>query len=120
MLRDADVAIARDVLIQRAEKEFLNNVAGNLGAVAHRLGKWISLTRMPPNTAYSIHLSQDRLSLSLLHAGFSLERQQQWNRGRNWPFWTELIAEVPEMASARICMNIESGCPFRYLRGSAK
>lgn len=120
MLRDADVAIARDALMQRAKKEFLDNVAGDLGAVAQRLRKWITLTKMPHNTAYSIHLSQDRLSLSLLHTGFSPERQRQWDRGRDWPFWAELVAEVPEMASARTCMNIESGCPFRYLRGSAK
>lgn len=120
MLRDADAAIARDVLTQLARKEFLDNVAGDLEAVAQRLQKWIAQTKMPARTAYSVHLSLDRLSLSLLHAGVSMEQHSKWDRGEDWPFWAELVAEVPEMALARTCPDIESGCPFRYLRRSAK
>ena len=119
MLRDADVAIARDVLTKIARKEFLNNVACDLEALAQRLQKWIAQTKMPANTAYSVLLWSDRLSLSLLHAGFSTEQQCRWDRGEDWPYWAELIAEIPTMGLARTCPDLQSGFPFRYLRRSA-
>ena len=119
MLRDADVAIARDVLTKLARKEFLDNVACDLEALAQRLHKWIAQNKMPANTAYSVLLWSDRLSLSLLHAGFSIEQQCRWDRGEDWPSWDSLATKVPEISVARICPDLQTGFPFRYLRRSA-
>ena len=71
MLRDADSATARSTLAQRVRKEFLDNVASDLEALEQRLEKWIARVSMPPQTAYSVRLWQDRLSLSLVSVGFS-------------------------------------------------
>ena len=120
MLRDADVATARTVLMQRAREEFLDNVAGDLEDVERRLKEWISHAKMPPRTVYRVGLSSgDRLWLELLHAGFTLEQQRKWDRGEDWPCWDGLIAVVPEMAFARTSPDLQTGCPFKYLRRSA-
>ncbi len=117
ILRDADdVHGTRAVLMDRAKREFLDNEDSDLECVDHRLRNWIAQAQMPPNTKYKVSLSGDRLSLKLLHAGFSEEQQRRWDKGLDWPLWTELIAEAPEMASARTRPDIQNGCPFRYLR----
>jgi hypothetical protein len=117
MLRDADdVQAARAVLIERAKKEFLDCETSDLEDVECRLKAWIAQAKMPPRTKYKVLLWDDRLSLELLHVGFSVEQQVSWDKGQDWPLWAELIAELPEMAVSRTCPDIQSGCPFRYLR----
>jgi hypothetical protein len=118
MLRAGDVPLAREVLMERVRREFLNNVAGDLEDVERRLKKWISRAILPPKTAYSVSLSsnKNRLSLQLIHAGFSVTQLRRWDRGESWPFWEEVILDVPEMAAARTVPDRETGFPFKYLR----
>ena len=116
MLRDADPAAACSTLGKLVKKEFLDNVACDLEALEQRLQKWIAQANMPPETAYLVGLWQDRLSLSLVSAGSSAEQQKKWDKGEDWPCWRELIAEFPEMASARTVPDLQTGFPFRYLR----
>lgn len=118
MLRSADVRTARAVLGERVSKEFLENVAGDLEAVELRLKQCISQAIMPPGTAYSVHLSLDRnrLSIQLIHTGFSLDQQLKWDRGQEWPCWEELIRNVPEITAARTVPDLQTGFPFKYLR----
>jgi hypothetical protein len=120
MLRDADPVIAFFALSQRVRREFLDNVASDLETLEQRLKKWIAQANMPPQAAYSVRLWQDRLSLSLVSGGFSSEQQCKWDKGEEWPCWKELIAEIPEMASARTIPNLQTGFPFRYLRRMLK
>jgi hypothetical protein len=121
MLRDAvNIQAARAVLIEIVRKEFLLNVADNLEDVEARLKEWIRQTKTPSGTLYKVGINRDRLWLQLLHAGFSLEQQSKWDCGEEWPLWEELIAAVPEMAISRVAQNIDTGCPFRYLRRSCK
>lgn len=122
MLRDAaDITTARAVLMEIVRKEFLLNVADNLEDVEHRLQQWIASARMPPRTRYKTGISPwNRLWLKLLHAGYSLEQQRKWDRGEDWPLWADLIAAVPEMATSRTTPNLQTGCPYRYLRSSSK
>ena len=123
MLRDAaDVPAARAILMERAKAEFLDNVASDLEDVERRLKEWISRAKMTPNTVYKVRLSnaKDSLWLQLLHVGFPLEQQRKWDRGEDWPLWAELIAAVPEIAKAQTSPNLQTGCPFRYLRRSGK
>lgn len=117
LLRDTpDIAATCAVLMEVVRKEFLLNVADNLEDIEARLKEWITKTKTPRGTLYKIGISRDRLWLKLLHAGFSLEQQRKWDRGEGWPLWDELIATIPEMATSRVTPNIDSGCPFRYLR----
>ena len=116
MLRDADPATARAILAQRVRKEFLDNVASDLEAVEKRLQKWIAQADMPPRTAYSVGLWKDRLSLLLVSYGYSMEQECKWDKGEEWPCWSELVAEIPEMANARTAPDLQTGLPFRYLR----
>jgi hypothetical protein len=121
MLRDAvDIPAARAVLMELVRKEFLINVADHLEDVKLRLEAFLTQANMPPCTAYKVGLNRDRLWLKLLHAGFPLEQQRQWDRGENWPLWDELTAAVPEMAVARVTPNIDTGNPYRYLRRAPK
>ena len=114
MLRDADPATARAILAQRVRKEFLDNVASDLEAIEQRLQKWIAQANMPPRTAYSVGLWQDTLSLSLVSNGYSTEQQCKWDKGEEWPCWSELIAEIPESANARTVPDLQTGFPFRH------
>lgn len=118
MLRLADVRTARAVLSERVQKEFLENVAGDLEGVELRLRKWIPQATMPPGSAYSVQLShgRDRLWIQLIHTGFALDQQRRWDRGEEWPSWSELVQEVPEMATARTVPDLQTGFPFKYLR----
>ena len=116
MLRDADPLTARSTLAQRVKKEFLDNVTIDLEALEQRLKKWIAQVNMPPRTAYAVGLWHDRLSISLVHGGYSTEQHSKWDKGEDWPRWSELIAEIPEMASARTVPNLQTGFPIRYLR----
>lgn len=117
MLRDADdVQAARAVLMERAKKKFLANEAGDLADIERKLNRWVAQAQMPPDTKYKVHLRDDRLSLKLLHVGFSDDQQRMWDKGEDWPLWAELIAEVPEIAASRACPDMQTGSPFRYLR----
>lgn len=118
MLRDADVSSARAVLMGLARKEFLDNVATDLGDLEHRLNDWIAQATMPAGTAYSVGISssRDRLWLQLIHTGFSLAQVRSWDRGHDWPCWAELVLRVPEMAVARTVPDLQTGFPFKYLR----
>lgn len=118
MLREGDVRTARAVLTERMRKEFLQNVAADLESVELRLRQWISMAKLPPRIGYIVQISleRNRLSLQLVHTGITLERQRQWDRGEDWPFWEEIIREVPEMATARVCPDLQTGFPFKYLR----
>jgi hypothetical protein len=116
MLRDAEVSTARTALMALAQGEFLRNEASDLEGIENRLKTWIKYSQMPPNTAYSVRLWKDRLSLTLIHAGFSEDKQLRWDNGLDWPLWAELIAVEPEMAAARVNQNLQTGNPFRYLR----
>ena len=117
MLRDADdVEGARAALMKRVKREFLDNEASDLEYVDRRLKNWMEQAQMPPNTKYKVHLSDDRLSLELLHVGSSAEQVHRWDKGLDWPLWEELTVAVPEMASARTMPDIQYGCSFRYLR----
>jgi hypothetical protein len=121
LLREAvNIQAARTELMELAKKEFLENAASNLEDLERRLKEWSSRAKMPPHTLYKVGLSTDRkrLWLTLLHAGISLEQQRKWDRGEDWPLWTELIAAVPEMAKARTSPDLQTSCPFRYLRHS--
>ena len=120
MLRDADPVTARSILGQRVKKEFLDNVASDLPTLEQRLKKWIAQASMPPQTAYSVSLWQNRLSLSLVHGGCSMEQHSKWDKGEDWPRWSELIAEIPEMASTRTVPDLQTGFPSRYLRRAEK
>ncbi len=123
LLREAaDIQAARTALMVRARKDFLDNVASDLKDVESRLKEWISQANMPPHMRYKVGITHDckRLCLTLLHAGFSLEQQRKWDHGEDWPLWEDLIAAVPEMTKARTSPNIDTGCPFRYLRCSPK
>ena len=118
MLRAADVRTARAVLTERVRKEFLENVAGDLEGIELRLRNWISRASLPPRTAYSVHLSTDRnrLWLQLIHTGFPVDQQREWDRGQEWPCWDEVIQEIPEIATARASPDLQTGFPFKYLR----
>ena len=117
MLRETeDIPAARAVLMERAKKEFLDCEASDLEGIEHRLKNWVAQVNMPPQTKYKVLLSGNKLSLKLVHAGFSEERQRRWDKGEDWPLWAELIAAAPEMATSRTCPDLQSGCPFRYLR----
>lgn len=117
MLRDADdVQAVRVALIERAKKEFLDNEVSDLEDVERRLKNWIARANMPSETKYKVLLRDDRLSLELLHVGFSEEQHRMWDKGEGWPLWAKLTAEVQEMAISRASPDIQSGCPFRYLR----
>ena len=122
MLRAADVRIARAVLTERVRKEFLENVAADLEGVELRLRQWISKANLPPRIGYSVHLSTDRnrLWLQLIHAGFPLDRQRQWDRGEDWPDWDDIIREIPEIATARTGPDLTTGFPFKYLRRASR
>jgi len=65
-------------------------------------------------------MNWDRLWLKLLHVGSPLEQQRKWDRGEGWPLWEDLIVAVPEMVTSRIRVNIDTGCPYRYLRRTTK
>jgi hypothetical protein len=117
MLRECvDVQTVRTVLMNRARTKFLNCEATDLEGIECRLKDWVVRVAMPPQTKYKVHLWDNRLSLELLHAGFSIEQQLRWDKGEDWPLWKELITEIPEIAAARACPDIRLGCPFRYLR----
>jgi hypothetical protein len=118
MLRAGDVRIARAVLTERARKEFLENVAADLEGIELRLRTWILKASLPPRTAYSVHLSPDRnrLWLQLIHTGFPVDQQREWDRGQEWPCWDEVIQEIPEIATARTTPDLQTGFPFKYLR----
>lgn len=118
MLRAADVPTAFAFLSERVRKEFLENVARDLEGVELRLRQWISQASLPPRTAYSVHLSHDRnrLWLQLIHTGFPLDQQRQWDRGEHWPCWDEVIQEIPEIAMARTTPDLQTGFPCKYLR----
>lgn len=116
MLRDADVQTARVVLMEEVKREFLANKSEDLESVECRLNNWISQAKMPPHTKYKVLLNNDWLSLKLLHVGISEGQQIKWDKGEDWPLWTELIVAVPEMATSRVSLNMETGCPSRYLR----
>jgi hypothetical protein len=92
MLREGDVRIARAVLTERVRKAFLENVAADLEGVELRLRQWISQANLPPRIGYYVHMSPDgnRLWLQLIHIGFPLDRQRQWDRGEDWPAGTTL------------------------------
>lgn len=117
MLRQTDdVETARTLLLERARKEFLECEARDLEGVERKLQTWIAQAKLPAGLKYKVHLWDERLSLELLHAGFSVEQQRRWDKGEDWPLWNALIAEAPEMATSRTTPNIQTGHPFRYLR----
>jgi hypothetical protein len=117
MLREADVQAARSVLTRMAEAEFLLNEAPNLEEIAGRLQRWIERAELPKGMVYSCQLwRSQRLLLTLVHSGFPEDVQRQWDAGIDWPCWNQIIAAVPEMASARLNIDLTTGCPFRYLR----
>jgi hypothetical protein len=116
MLREADVQTARSVLIRMAEAEFLSNEVCNLEEVTGRLRQWINRAKLPEGVSYTCQVWHDRLSLTLVHAGFIEEVQRKWDTGIDWPCWNQVIAAVPEMKSARLNIDLTTGCPFRYLR----
>lgn len=118
MLRAADVPTAFAFLSERVRKEFLENVARDLEGVELRLRQWISQAGLPPRTAYSAHLSNDRkrLWLQLIHTGFPLDQLRKWDRGEDWPCWDVVIQEIPEIAMARSIPDLQTGFPFKYLR----
>lgn len=121
MLRDAvEIQATRAALMEMVRKEFLLNVADNLEDLERRLQEWIAHAKMPRNTAYRLGMNWERLWLKLIHVGFPLEQQRKFDRGEDWPIWEELIAAVPEMAASRVTPNIDTGCPFRYLRRVCK
>jgi hypothetical protein len=95
--------------------EFLSNEAANLDEIEIRLQDWIKHAELPENVGYNCQLWQNHLSLTLVHVGFPIEKHRQWDRGIDWPCWNQIIAAVPEMASARCDINLTTGFPFRYL-----
>jgi hypothetical protein len=115
MLREADVEIALAVLMQAAAR-FLSNEAPDLDNVACRLQELIGRVELPKGAAYTWHLWQGRLSLTLIHGGFREETLRKWDTGTAWPCWDKIIAKVPEMARARTEIDLTTGFPFRYLR----
>lgn len=54
-------------------------------------------------------------AVTLVHSNFPAE-PSKWDDGVEWPFWDQIIAAVPEMASVRLDIDFTTGCPFRYLR----
>ncbi len=112
MLRDADVQTARVVLMEEVKREFLANKSEDLESVGCRLNNWISQAKMPPHTKYKVLLNNDWLSLKLLHVGISEGQQIKWDKGEDWPLWTELIAAVPEMATSRVSLRSARWCLF--------
>jgi hypothetical protein len=118
MLREADIEAARSVLMRVAATEFLSNEKPNLDDVAIRLQAWIKRAALPDNVGYTCHLWKGRLSLTLVHTGFSEEVQRRWDDGADWPCWDQIIAAVPEMADTRSEIDLTTGFPFKYLRSS--
>jgi hypothetical protein len=53
MLRDADAQTAHAVLMERAEREFLDNEAIDLEDVKQRLEELVAEAKMPPRALYS-------------------------------------------------------------------
>jgi len=119
MLREADIETARSVLMRVAAAEFLSNEKPNLEDVAIRLQAWIKDAELPDNVGYTCHFWKGRLSLTLVHAGFSEEVQRRWDDGTDWPCWDQIIAAVPEMADSRSEIELTTGFPFKYLRSSS-
>jgi hypothetical protein len=116
MLREADVQAARSVLTRLAQAEFLSNEVPNLQEVTGRLQEWISRAELPEGVGYTCHMWADRMGLTLVHGGFREEVQRKWDAGIGWPCWDQIIAAVPEMETARLNIDLTTGCPFRYLR----
>lgn len=116
MLREADVQTARAVLTRMAEAEFCTNEVSNLEEVTARLQEWIGHAELPEGLSYMCRVWRDRLSLTLVHGGFTAEEQSNWDAGIDWPCWKQIIAAVPEMETARLNIDLTTGCPFQYLR----
>ncbi len=116
MLREANVGVARQLLARLAAAEYLSNEVANLEDVAVRLQEWINDAELPERVGYTCQLSQGRwLSLTLVHSNFPAD-PGKWEDGVDWSCWDQIIAAVPEMASARLDIDFTTGCPFRYRR----